>query len=228
MPNWELLDRQLHAQLRLTRRIDESRHFSQVVASEFVEASLHYPIVFTKNAETGAFYAGVIMGIEPGINLLTVNGELPGYRPADLERQGFFVNEDSVVIDLDSSAFSSPDGALLFEMDGDPSAALKRVQRALQVLHTGLPETDAFIARLVSHRLLEPIDITLNFDDGRPIRLDGLYTISLDTLHALPDETALSLFRGGDLQLIYCQTSSIRHLRTLARIRNDRLSGAAP
>ncbi|PSJ43616.1 multidrug transporter [Sphingomonas deserti] len=228
MPKWELLDHQQHAKVRISRACDESRHFAQVVASEFVEASIHYPVVFTKNAETGAFYAGVIMGLEQGRNLLTNDGALPGYRPADLERQGFFVTDDNIVIDLDNPAFSAKDGLPLFEDNGEPSPMLMRVQRALGVLHAGLPDTEAVIGRLVSHRLLEPIDVVLNFDDGKPIRLDGLYTVSLDSLHALPDAAVLDLFRAGDLQLAYCQTSSIGHLRTLAKIRNDRLPGAAP
>ena len=222
-----MLDHEQLANFRISSACDESRHFVQVVAAEFVEASIHFPIVLTKNAETGAFYAGVIMGLEQGRNLLTIDGALPGYRPADLERQGFFVADDNIVIDLDNPAFSDTDGLPLFESHGEPSAMLTRVQRALGVLHAGLPETEAVIGRLVSHRLLEPIDVVLNFDDGKPVRLDGLYTVSLDSLHALPDAAVLELFRAGDLQLAYCQTSSIRHLRTLAKIRNDRLSGAA-
>jgi hypothetical protein len=67
----------------------------------------------------------------------------------------------------------------------------------------------------------------MQFDDGRHLRLDGLYTISLDALHALPDAAALALFRSGDLQLAYAQTGSVRHLRTLGRIHNDRLATAA-
>jgi hypothetical protein len=223
MPVWEMLDQSRHATLRVSRACDSARHFAQIVADEFLRAMPHYAILFTKHPETGAFYAGVVLGIEPGENLLTVDGALLDYRPADLERQGFFVAEDGIVIDREHPAFADPDGQPLFGQDGQPTAALKRVQQALHVLEAGLPATDAVIQRFLAHRLLEPIDVTLNFDDGQRLRLDGLYTVSMDALHALPDDVVLELFRQGDLQLAYAQAGSIRHLRTLGRIRNSRL-----
>lgn len=224
MPTWEMLNREQHAALRLSRACDATRHFAQIVADEFPRAAPYYPILFTKHPETGAFYAGVVMGLEPGDNLLTVDGALPDYRPADLERQGFFVNDGQIVIDREHAGFAAARGEALFEIDGEPTLALKRVQQALHTLQEGIPATDDAIKRFLGHGLLEPIDVTLNFDDGNPLRLDGLYTVSLDTLHALPDAAVLELFRAGDLQLAYAQTGSLRHIRTLGRIRNARLS----
>ncbi|MEG3082664.1 SapC family protein [Sphingomonas sp. PB2P12] len=227
MPTWEMLNREQHAALRVSRACDANRHFAQIVADEFPRAAPHYMILFTKHPETGAFYAGVVMGLEPGDNLLTVDGVLPDYRPADLERQGFFVNDGQVVIDREHPVFAGVKGEPVFEMDGEPALALKRVQQALHTLQEGIPATDEAIKRFLAHGLLEPVDVTLDFDDGNRLRLDGLYTISLDALHALPDPAVLELFRLGDLQLAYAQTGSLRHLRTLGRIRNARLSAGA-
>ncbi len=224
MAAWEVLNQDQHAELSVGRASDADRHFAQIVADEFLQAAPYYPILFTKHPETGAFYAGVVMGLEPGSNLLVSNGGLPDYRPADLERQGFFIADGNVVIDRDHSVFAGTDGQRLFGIDGEPAPALRRVQNALRTLEVGLPETNALIERLLAHRLLEPIDVTMDFDDGQHIRLDGLYTISLDALHALPDATVLEFFRRGDLQLAYTQTGSVRHLRTLGRIRNERTS----
>jgi len=223
MPTWEMLNRQDHGSLRVSRRSDAQRHFAQIVPAEFLQAAPFYAILFTKHPETGAFYAGVVMGLEPGENLLVVDETLPDYRPADLERRGFFTTPDGIAIDRDDPVFADPAGQMLFGVDGEPALALRRVQQALHTLEVGLAESDALIARLLSHRLLEAIDVKMDFDDGRHVRLDGLYTISLDALHALPDDVALDLFRRGDLQLAYAQTGSVRHLRTLGRIRNGRL-----
>ncbi len=226
MAELEMLDLQRHADLRLSRAVDSGRHFAQIVAEEFVPAAAHFPILFTKRPDTGAFYAGVIMGLEPDSNLRAVDGLLPDWRPADLERQGFFLEGDTIVVDRDHAAFAGNGGGEPLFADGATAApALRRVQIALRTLQDGLPATDAAIARLMRHRLLEPIDITLNFDDGQPLRLEGLYTVSLDAVQALPDAAALELFRAGDLQLAYVQSASLRHIRTLARIRNDRLAG---
>ncbi len=223
MPSLEPLNAGTHASLRLTRRRDEGRHFAQIVAAEFLLAAPYYPVLFTKRPDTGAFYAGVLMGVEPGQNLHAVNGQLPDYRPADLERQGFFVDGEHLVIDSEHAVFADPDGHPLFERDGEPTAALRRVQSAMGMLHEGLAPTEALIARFLEHKVLEPIDISLSFDNGETLRLEGLYTVSLDRLHALPDESVLAMFRRGDLQLAYAQSTSVRHLRTLARRRNDRL-----
>lgn len=225
MAVWEVLSYARHATLRVARAADGERHFAQIVVDEFIRASPYFPILFTKHPETGAFYAGVVMGLEPGHNQVAVRGALPDYRPADLERQGFYVTDGQLVVDRDHPVFADPDGVSVFDIDGEPAPMLRRVQHALHTLQLGIPETDAFIQRLLSHRLLEPIDVTMDFDDGQHLRLDGLYTISLDALHALPDAAVLDLFRSGDLQLAYAQTGSVRHLRTLARIRNERSGG---
>ncbi len=221
----EFLDAQAHAKLGLNANNAGGRHFVQIVADEFLDAAHDYPILFTKNADTGSFYAGAIMGLVPGENLLAVDGKLPGYRPADLIREGFFVVNDVIAINRESPVFGAG-GESLFDASGAASGALRQVQRAMHMLQAGLPQTDAIIARLVGHRLIEPIDVTLDFDDGSRLRLDGLYSVSLDALHALPDAAALDLFRRGDLQIAYVQSASVRHIRRLAAIRNDRLFAA--
>lgn len=226
MEHWESLNFDQHASLRVSQSPDATRHFAQIVAEEFIAAAQDYPIFFTKHLETGAFYAGVVLGLKPGESLGCVAGRLSGYRPADLERQGFYLVEDRIVLDRDHPVFDGSDGERLFDEGGGPGAALRRVQRALGTLQTGLPATDSAIQRLLHHKLLEPIDIDLRFDDGSRIRLDGLYTVSLDRLHALPDAAVLDLFRQGDLQLAYAQASSIGHVRRLARRYNDQLTSA--
>lgn len=218
----ELLERTRHSGLRIDIGNAGERHFVQLVADEFLPASLDYPILFTKHPQSGAFYPGAVMGLEAGRNLLTQEGRLSGYRPADLVRQGVFLTADGIAVDPEDPVWS-PAGDPLFDPQGEATAALKRVQAAMHMLKTGLPETEAFIARLLANQLVEPIDIALDFDDGGRLRLDGLYSISLDRLHALSDAAALALFRQGDLQLIYAQTNSVRHIRRLAAIRNARL-----
>ena len=221
----EPLNPQQHGGLCVSRCHDATRHFAQIVADEFLDAAHDHPIFFTKHPETGAFYAGVVMGLTPGENLSHLRGQNDRYRPADLERQGFFVVQDQIMVEPAHPALAQPDGQLLFDDAGEPSAALQRIQRALGRLRTGLPATDAIIARYLQHRLIEPIDVGLSFDDGSRIQLDGLYTISLDRLHALPDHAVLDLFRQGDLQLAYAQAGSVRHIRRLARLHNERLTG---
>ncbi|RZM31415.1 MAG: multidrug transporter, partial [Sphingomonas sp.] len=171
MPAWEVLNREQHADLRASRRIDGARHFAQIVADEFPLAAPHYPILFTKNAETGAFYAGVVMGVEPGRNLLSVDGALPDYRPADLERQGFFVAEGQVVIDPDHVAFADPAG----QPHVLPIVRMQRhVDRLQQPVRQPPPDDrvgcrDALLQR--PQRLLHPLQRRLRFTVGSEQRL---------------------------------------------------------
>jgi hypothetical protein len=225
--NLELLNAQRHAGLRLADPPASGQHFVQVVASEFVAAAAVCPIFLTKNAETGSFYAGAMFGFEPGENLLPREGAgRPLFTPLDLERLGFFITSDgAVAIDPAHVRFAAPQGAPLFEADGQPGPALRRIQHALAQLSVGVPETDAFIQALVGARLVEPIDIDLSFDDGRTLSLAGLYTVSLDALGALDDTAVLEFFRRGYLPLIYAMSGSLKQVSRLAKLRNDKIAG---
>ena len=104
--------------------------------------------------------------------------------------------------------------------------AQRQIQRLLGQLVRGKRETDAFIARLLELKLVEPIDVSLQFDDGERLVLDGLYTASLDALHDLDDQEVLELFRKGHLQLIYALSGSLRQIAVLAERRNRMLVGS--
>jgi len=199
------------------------------MADEFTAAAASCPLLLVKNAETGAFYAGAMFGLKPGENLLADQPREapPPYRTLDQQREGFFVAGDEIAIDPDCPRFSESDGEPLFDLDGQPSTALRHIQRVLARLVNGKRETEAFIATLLRLRLIEPIDITLNFDDGERLALQGLYTVSIDTLQEIDDATALDLFRNGYLRLIYTMADSLRHVGSLAHRRNHRLTQAA-
>jgi len=124
---------------------------------------------------------------------------------------------------------SETNGEPLFDESGEPTDVLRRIQKALGLLVAGNEATQSFIKTLVDFRLVEPIDISLKFDDGENLRLDGLYTVSLDSIAELDDSLALSLFRKGYLQLAYCIAGSLRQIPLLANRRNARLvEGARP
>jgi hypothetical protein len=90
----------------------------------------------------------------------------------------------------------------------------------------GKQETDAFLAGLLELKLIEPIDVSLQFDDGEKLVLDGLYTVSLDALRDLEDGEVLKLFHHGHLQLIYAVSGSLKQIALLAERRNRTLVGS--
>ena len=227
MPRHELLNPQAHGHLRLRPRSGADPHFVQIVASEFPAAAVSSPILFTKDAEKGNFYAGALFGFKPQEPAIKNASERGGFVPFGLQREGFFTSGENIVIDLDSPRFSDSEGEPLFDESQQPSPTLRHMQRLLGELHKGLDATAAFIQALVELRIVEPIDISLRFDDGEKISLEGLYTVSLVSLHALDDEQALRLFRAGQLQLAYMAAGSLNQIGVLAQLRNKRLAGTA-
>ena len=203
----------------------EIPHFVQILAGEVVAAAACCPILFTKESTTGAFYAGAMFGFKPGENLLGTAEERGGFTPLMLQREGFFLSEQHIAIDRDHALFSESDGQPLFDEGGLPGAALRAIQRTLGEIHTGLEQAKAFISALSELKLIEPIEISLNFDDGERLTLQGLYTVSLDRLREIDDAAAIRLFRAGHLQLAYAMAASLKQIGRLARLRNHRKIG---
>lgn len=221
MARLEPLNSESHRRLRVRVPVRDNRTFIQIVASEFAAAAATCPILFSKSPETGQFYAGAMFGFRPEEPPLTVE---EGFVPQDVERQGFFIAGEDIAVDLEHSLISERDGEPLFEADGEPTERCRRIQRALGQLKLGSEFTDAFIRALLDLKLIEPIDISLRFDDGETLRLDGLYTISRDSLRDLGDADALKLFRSGYLQLAYTMIESLQQIRLMAGRRNRRLA----
>lgn len=226
MPRYEPLNPQAHGHLRLRPRTGTDPHFVQIVASEFPKAAVSSPILLTKDPEKGSFYAGALFGFKPAEPAIKSAAERGGFVPLGLQREGFFTHGENIVIDRDNPRFSESDGEPLFDESQQPSPRLRQMQHLLGELHKGFDATAAFIQALVELRIVEPIDVTLRFDDGEKISLQGLYTVSLDSLHALDDAHVLRLFRAGYLQLAYMMAGSLNQIGVLAQLRNQRLSSA--
>src|SRR3546814_9255569 len=83
---------------------------------------------------------------------------------SDLARQGFFVSQNGIAINSHHPRFGD-EGEAMFDDDGQPARLVRHIQRVLGQLTVGIEESDAFIAALLAHKLIESIDISLRFDD---------------------------------------------------------------
>ena len=81
--------------------------------------------------------------------------------------------------------------------------------------------TKLFIARMLELKLIEPIDVEVEFDDGTMRKCVGLYTIDQEMLSRLPDEVVVELFRRGYLRLIHYMIASLKQVPVLARKKNS-------
>lgn len=235
MPNIVTLDSAHHRHLRLIAkplgRGCAAERFSPIVTVEIPLLAGDVPILLSKDPETGRFFCGAMLGIDPGEDLFDgPEGITLGHCPLDRTRTGFYIGEAGLAVDLDSPRVTADlDGDALFTPDGEPASPLQRIIAALGTFRAGIEPTEAFIHMVLDHKLVEPVDIGLSFDDGSRRTLQGLYTISQDRLRGLDDEAIVDLFHRGYLQLIYLIIASFRNIARLATIKNARLAGdAAP
>jgi hypothetical protein len=222
------LNKELHRSLKVDARAaaayGDNQRFTHVIVNEFPLLAVHYPILFGKDANTGEFHCGVMLGFDEGENLFLQEWrDLEFYRPLGLQRVPFFANGEDVAIDLDHPRVGAEGGTALFNELGQPTRYLERIIWAFQDLSSGIPVTRSFITGLLQLKLIEPIAIEAEFDDGRTRECAGLYTVNQDALLALPDQTIVELFRLGYLRLIHLMIGSLKQIPVLARKKNGRL-----
>ena len=214
--------RAVRVQAGASARYGDNQRFVAVILGEFPHLVAHYPILLTKDQNTGAFFAGAMLGFDEGENLFLDERGMETYRPLNLQRGPFFTAGTEVAIDLDSPRLEAG-GKPLFTEQGEPTQYLQSIMALFRDLKPGLEMTKTFVESLVGLKLVEPIDIDLAFDDGSKRKLTGLYTVNQQVLSALPDATVVDLFRKGYLQLIYLMMASLKQVPVLARRKNDAL-----
>ncbi|MCW6529130.1 MULTISPECIES: SapC family protein [Sphingomonas] len=221
---FEILNDQAHRNLAIRSDAGVAHpHFVMIVLGEFPAAASACPIFLAKDPATGEFYAAALFGFEPGETLFEAGEKAATFRPLELQRQGFHVADENIAVQPGHPRFGAGADIALFDDGGTPTEALRKIQMILGQLHSGIHETRAFIGELLRLRLVEPLDISLTFDDGKRLDLDGLYTVSRDGLNDLPDVEIAALFRKGYLQAAMCMTFSLNQIAVLARRRNARL-----
>jgi hypothetical protein len=219
MANIAILNRQTHRTLCVQPAFAVPRNFVAVVVGEFVHLVAHYPILISKDSETGAFYCGAMLGIDQDENLFA--GVSGIYRPLALQRGPFFAAGSDLAIDLDHPAVGS--GEHLFSDAGQPTPYLQSIMALFRDLVPGNEQTKAFLGELTRLKLIVPVDINLGFDDGSERTLEGLYTVDRDGLLHIGDADALMLFRRGYLELCYMMLASLKQIPVLAERKNAAL-----
>lgn len=231
MTNIVPLNKETHRSLKVDTRASaaygDNQRFTAVMVSEFPQLVVHYPILFSKDANTGRFYCGVLLGFDEGENLFLEEwAEREFYRPLTLQRGPFYAHGKEVAIDLDDPRVGAEGGQLIFTEHGQPSKFLQSIIWAFQDLAPGLDTTKIFVARLTELNLIEPIDIEVECEDRSMRHCAGLYTVNQETLSQLPDAAVIELFRRGYMRLIHYMIASLKHFPVLARRKNSRVMAA--
>jgi len=222
------LNSETHRSLKVDARASatycDNQRFVEVMVSEFPHLVVHYPILFSKDPRTGQFYCGAMLGFDEGENVFLEEWtEREFYRPLSLQRIPFYAHGPDLAIDLDHPRVGVEEGKALFTTSGQPTRYLESIMYAFQSLKSGMEVTQLFIAKLLELKLIEPIDIEAEFDDGTTRKCVGLYTINQETVSKLPDAVVLKLFRRDFLRLIYFMIASLKQFPILARRKNNRI-----
>jgi hypothetical protein len=232
------LSRQEHSGLKIDPGLAEAsaakQHLIPIVASEFRKAATQYPIVFAKHPETGRFGPYVLNGLEPEENLFWSGTTMDvSYVPLNIRRRPFFVgmadtsggaNDNVLCIDIESSCITASGQKSIVAADGSDSPYLKEILSFVGQLVHGQKQTSSFIATALSLDLLCPIVLDIVLEDGKPLHVDGLYSIDEDRFRSLDKDKIEQLWNEGLIELIYSVIISTGQIFNLIRLRNERES----
>jgi hypothetical protein len=232
------LSRREHSALKISPDLAEAsaarQHLIPIVASEFRKAATQYPIVFAKNSETGRFSPFVLNGLEPEENLFWSGTKMDvAYVPLNIRRRPFFVgmadtasgaNENVLCIDIESSCITASGQKSIVDADGSDSLYLKGILSIVGKLVDGQKQTISFINTALSLDLLCPIVLDIVLEDGKPLHVEGLYSIDEDHFRSLDKEKVERLWNEGLMDLIYSVIISTGQISNLIRLRNERES----
>ncbi|OUS23454.1 peptide ABC transporter permease [Thalassotalea sp. 42_200_T64] len=241
------IDHNVHKNLRINPAKAELHgaelNLIPAVVAEFTNLAVQYPIVLTKNGDTGEFVCTAMFGFEADENLFWQNGQWRGvYLPLQIQRQPFFIGDsvddtsknsgDFVVcIDVESptiakvTAASQSEYQTLFTEAGEDSQYFQHAKQCLGQLLQGEIDNNKLITALKELDLLQPLSLEITFVNEQSTRLNGLYSINQEKLAALSNEQIVMLHQKNLLQPIYTMITSLGQIYALIERKNASLVG---
>jgi hypothetical protein len=214
----------------------DNQWFAPTFAHEFRNLQSHYPIVFTKNPDTGQFQAVALLGFEVDENLfLTEDGWDAMYIPLSIVRQPFLIgfqqnNEDGVTsvepvisVNMDSPRISETQGEPVFLEHGGNSEYLEQVNSLLKLVHEGHERNQDFVDMLLGMDLLESFVLDVELNDGSEHRMSGFYTINETSLRGLTGDDLVILNNNGYLEAVFMAIASLSNISVLVERKNRKM-----
>jgi len=233
MSQYEVLNSEKHRQIRIKTgygaALGDAVMYAMTYPMEFRDIQGSYPILFTKEPNTGGFFAAALLGFEADQNLFLRDGGWDAtYVPTLVQRQPFLIAKVGegdtkppvVSLDLDHPRISQDEGEALFDSGGEPTEFLKQKIGLLDKLHRGLQHGSGFINTLLQHELLVQVTLDIAFNDGSKKTLQGFYGIAEERLYQLKGDVLESLNQAGYLQPVFMAVASLSRVRDLIERRN--------
>ena len=196
--------------------------FLPIVLSEFSKVALEQPIVFVVDQDL--IVPIVVLGLGAKENLFVDDkGVWSGrYVPAYVRMYPFILaprrdrNDYSVCIDEDYPGFNAGPDNNLFDKDGRQSEFTKNAVAFASEYQRQRELSLKFTAQIQALGLLEQANFSSTDDSIAPV--GGFMTINREKLSALAEGDVSTLFKGGDLELIYLQLASLTNFERLVEI----------
>ena len=189
---------------------------------EFNEACKEFAIVFTR-VGSGRTVPVAMLGLRSRENLFVGSGHKweASYIPAFVQRYPFVLAElpgrtdMAVCVDEAFAGLNSAEGEPLFDGKGNNTGFLQHALDFLSRYQEEYLRTEAFCQRLEQAGLLMEMNAKADLVDGRSFTINGLMIVDEKKLMALPEATALDLFRSGELHLISMHLVSLSNMQKL-------------
>ena len=195
---------------------------------EFIEASKHYPIVFT----TGdAPMPVAVLGLETTNYFINAKGawKADHYIPAYARQYPFIFFEQPeqkqfyLCIDEASDAYHADavEGGQPIYTDGKASELSNNALQFCTAYYQHHTITKNLCADLAEHKLLGPFQSQATLPSGKQLHLSGFQMIDEAALNALPDEVFLEFRKKGWLAFIYLAMSSASNWKRLMEVASE-------
>ena len=219
------LNENTHRHLRIKRdrsfRHAASQHLVPIMVDEILDAAIEFPIVFVKNAQSGAFTLCAILGLKPQSNEYCGRDKFDAvYVPRVLRLYPFALRDSAsggqadVCLFEDDALLNQDHGEPLYSENGEASPFLESHITLLTNHHQQLQQTEAFSQMLLEQGLLHEQSIKINLN-GDPISFDGVYVPDQRQLDRLEPHKLTALRDNGALAILYAMQNSLKQLNRL-------------
>lgn len=215
-----VLDRELHKDLHIKpgdALFAKNAQAVPLLVTEFPEACLEYPIVFSKG-NGGQWLALAMTGLIQNQNaFVDAKGVWNArYVPASIRRYPFILaegnnNESSLAADLSAPQLGK-EGDRLFDDKGQPTDIVKGVMNLLAEFQGQAKLSEGVIQKFEDAGLLMQQNLEVRLGNGRNAVVEGVWIIDEKKMRELPDDKILSWFKGGELTAMNAQMLSLRNL----------------
>ena len=238
MSNHRILNSADHGELRVNTGAG-AQYGDNVMAclappAEFRQIQGHFPIVFRRDSESGAFAALALFGFEGGENLF-LEGEnwTASYRPMAIAIQPFLIGRPAdrtatpqVHIDMAHPRVATGGvGTRVFDDEGHPTPYLEALAERLGDLDYAHRQSPAFFEALARYDLIEPFTLGVPLNDGSRHSFVGYHTINEGRLAELDGEALGQLNSGGHLSPLFMAMASLSRFGELVARKNARIAG---